>query len=415
MDVYYCLLMLLGHRLTGDPRWHAEFSRFVDRLAGAQFEDGGWTYFAGTNECPVYHGLLVMLLARAVSLCGDARAVAMLRRSVPYYPLVVLPSGLPEYHTDCWWKHAWEPQMALEPDVVAAQTGDGRNRGIGDGLRPATLERLSETFRPGEGDNITGLFLAYAALLWRDVAPEPAPAEGMVLDRNIEGPRGRFRHWSWAATARYGSDTLVGAAAHRPEDGSRVTALMAVTPEIAHRHQTEPEAGMARLALGMTPPDTAGTTALHADHCTFEAEYRMACFRSIWDAEAFPSRWTCRQQWRLDPTALAGHITLTSDADQECPEPRVRILFGRDRELEPAGPNCWRYGPFLLRVESADFTIARIEPAPMPLYHVARDCRQLLLTLPDPPARFRQGQAFRLRVVVAVGSGSRQSAVTSDQ
>ena len=400
MDVYYCLLMLLGHRLTGDERWQRESSRMLDALARAMFPDGGWTYIGGTNECPVYHGLVAALSARIHQLTDDERALAMIRKSVPYYPLVIYPSGRAEYHTDPWWKHTWGEQRAYAPDIVASVTGDGANRWVGDLLRQPTAARLVADLEEGTPDNIFGVMLAYAAWLWRDVEPRPPATEWMVEDRNIDGPRGRFGGWSWAASARYGNDTIVGACTHRAADASTFLALMAVTAEVPHPDQPDGGDGMARTALAMTPEGTHGTTRVHADHCTFNVTYRLANLHAVWGAESFPLNWTCQQSWRLQETTVVGDITLRSEQDQPSPAPLVRVRCGRGLQFEPTGTGVWRYGPYRIEVRTPDFTKAGIRAVAVPVYAVDRDCSELVLRLPRPPTAYERGAMLRASIAI---------------
>ncbi len=380
MDVYYCLCMLHGDLLLGDARWRTEWSRFVDRLGEAQFADGGWTYIDGTNECPVYHDLAVLLLGRLHQLTGDPRAMAQLTRSLPYYPLVCSPTGVPEYHTDCWWKHSWSLQRSFAPDVLASMSGDGRHRTLGDLTRPATLAEFGDKVsgRNLEVDNILGLFCVYAASAWREVEPSPLPTEQLVLDGNIEGPRGRFEEWSWAATARYGCDTLVGAMMHTAPD-EPVCALMAVTPEIMSRHEEYPEGGMTRFAMAITPRGTRGHSRIDGETASFGVTYPMAAYRSVFGMEAFPYGWECTQEWELGRELLRGRIVWRSTVGQESPPTRLRLRFGIGKGLDQEADGSYRFGPYRLRVEAADLPFRMVTPVGVAVYLTSADCVELSL------------------------------------
>lgn len=394
MDVYYCLLMLLAAELTGRPECRAEYERFLGLMEAAQFPEGGWTYFRWTNECPVYHDIAVMLLARVWALTGDQRARAMVCKSVPYYPQIVDPTGRPEYFTDCWWKHYWaSPQQPYAPDTVASLSGDAANRALGELLR--SQRGLRD--KPWDGQ-VELPSIVHAALVWEDVEPdEGAPYSGIFLDANIAGPRGKFADWSWAATARYGSDTLVGAVAHTPAAEPPV-ALMAVTPEIEGRHEGQADHDMWRFALGITPPGTEGQTTIAPDRATFTAEYRMATFRGIWGSDYFPYEWQCRQVWEMDERALRGELTITSLADQQCPPPRVKVRLGRHLPLEQVSADEYVCGPFRLRVQSDDLPRRTVHEAQAVFCVKARDAVELLLELAAEPAGYVAGQTFRAQV-----------------
>ncbi len=395
MDAYYCLIMLHGSRLTGCDACAAEFERFVEIMAAAQFADGGWTYHHGTNECPVYHDINTVLMARVAHLTDDPRARQMLTRSIPYYALVVAPTGQPEYYTDPWWKHSWGAQRSAGPDVVASLTGDPGNRAIGDRLRAQLVGGAIDW-----GSQVSPLYLVYADMLWQEVeVAEAITAWGIVEDRNIEGPRGRFPAWSWGATARYGSDTLVGALSHSPEYDP-VTALMAVTAEIMDAE--EPEARLRSHALAITPPDTTGTTHIERDRATFTCAYQMACYRAVWDHEPFPHRWECRQSWEMTEEALTGRIEMVSLAEQASPPPCVRIRLGRDMEAVDLGEGAYRCGPFHIRLSSSDLPMRAVAPAPSVCYLKTLDAVEIILST-DPRPSYSAGQSFAANVVVRHG------------
>ncbi len=405
MDAYYSLIMRLGHHLTGDRRFLDEAAAFLDHLVDSQFEDGAWTYYKGTNQCPVYHDLIVTLLGRMARLSKNTRILKLLRRSIPYYPLVVLPNGYSEFHTDPWWKHQWRPQSACGPDVVASLTGDGANRALGDRARPHSLSLLREL------DTIPLnqlIHYVYAAWTWRPISPAPRPQSGIILDRNIEGPRGRFERWSWAATARYGCDTLVGAVVHDPSEEG-LTALLGVVSEVTPRQGDLPDRGLVRMGLGMTPPQTTGHTTIDTAEARFQANYAMACFRSIWEAKPFPVRWSCRQHWRLRPTELVGRLALTCEEDPSSSRPLVRIRFGKDRRLIDQGGGHYDYGPLHLEIGASDFPLPSIQPAPMDRNRLTTEATELLLQ-PFADSNASAGQVYALELRFSLS----ESAVSID-
>jgi hypothetical protein len=104
MDVHHILIMELAHRVWRDPRYAHERDRFVRILDGATHPMGAWAYINTQNECFVYHHLNVLLSARYWQLSDNPVTLAMLRRTIPFYPYNVEPAGMPEYYTDACWK-----------------------------------------------------------------------------------------------------------------------------------------------------------------------------------------------------------------------------------------------------------------------------------------------------------------------
>jgi len=392
MDGVYCLAMALGHSLIGREEYRLEFERFLDIMERAQFEEGAWTYIDGTNEAPQYHGLNVAAMARIHDLRDDGRALDMLRKSIPYYPQIHTQSGLCEYFTDPWWKHTWGPPGPSGPDLIASVTGDPTNRWIGSLVR-----RRRNPSEISEG--LTSIAGMTATRLWKDAPEKPLPTDVVFLDRNIQGPRGRFADWSWAATARYGGDTVVGAVAHGP-DLTDLTALMAVTPEIPNPSSDEPDVSTRRFALGMTPPGTRGDTAIQGSTARFQVEYRMASFRHIWKAEAFPKAWLCRQQWDMGPSALLGAIDIESQEDQDSPAPIVRIRWGRDGQLVRQAPGQYTYGPFRLEILDSDLEEQNIRSAKVCCFRNVEGATELVLSTRCSQRRQR-GDRFRVALRIS--------------
>ncbi|MCX6906879.1 MAG: hypothetical protein NTY01_02425, partial [Verrucomicrobia bacterium] len=212
MDVHYLLLMELASRVLGEPRWHAEAERFLKLIANSLYPDGAFTYLGRQNECFVYHEINVTHLARYWQLTGSRVARDLVLASAPYYPNNVEPGGVPEYYTDCFWKHYWGGASPIGPDIVASMLHT---------FRPKAVELAAQNRRVANVElkwaKPSHYYAIYAATLWRDF-PEAPPRDGYILyDRDVQGPRGRFGHWSFAGTTRdhgkgaQGKDTFVGA------------------------------------------------------------------------------------------------------------------------------------------------------------------------------------------------------------
>ena len=381
MDIRHALLMVYGWRLTRHEDYEREFSRYIDLVGQAQFADGAWTYFKGTNECPAYHDSNVAHLARIYDLSHDPRCLDMLRKSIPYYPGVCAPNGCMDYWTDPWWKHLWCPASPTGPDIVAGITGDPANRHVGSRLRALY------------GVQGGGLNAIYAAMFWREVPISPTPDSPAVIhDKNILGLRGHFHAWSWAATARYGSDTVVGALSHCSADRNPA-ALLGVTAEIS-RSPDGPRSDW--HAMGMLPLAAHARAGIASESCRFEVAYPLACYRSIFgEVPPFPLAWECRQEWRMNATSLRGVLRLTATADQESPPPRIRIRLGKHLTLTRKQVNAYECPPFSLSISGNDFTEHKISPATACFFEKLNDSTQLTLTVNRPSlARYRQGDSF---------------------
>ncbi|MFA5646587.1 MAG: hypothetical protein WDA18_09615 [Candidatus Ratteibacteria bacterium] len=362
MDVYYALFMYLGWKITKQPSYKKEFQQILRYLEKAQFPDGGWTYIKGTNECPAYHDIIVIVLARLWQVSQDKTVIDMLQKSASYYPLLLGQSLTPEYYTDPWWKHYWRPQSPQGPDIVASVTGDRYNRWIGNRL-------------PRSAKKKDGLLSLYTALLWKPVKEKSYAKERIVYDANIEGPRGQFKNWSWAATARYGSDTIVGALVHTHNQD--IIGVLGILPEIKAEKRRLLHAK--QDSIGITPKGTKGITSITKKGCSFDVSYQMAHFRSIWEVEPFPWLWKCRQQWEMNKDSLHGIITVTSLATQSSPSPWIRIRFGKEKSLLRINKKLFSYGPLQLKIGKSDFDKIKIRQAPAFPYAIRNDSTDIIL------------------------------------
>ena len=170
-------------------------------------------------------------LARYWQLTGSELARDTVVKSRPYYPYNVEPGGVPEYYTDCFWKHYWGGTSPLGPEIVAGLTGCPQNRRV-----------AKDELRWEKPDSY---YAIYAATLYRpDIQDQPLPDNFLIYDRNVEGPRGRFGRWSFAGTTRLfgegqqGKDTFVGGMV--VDEPTRRYPLNAALQVVTNQYRLEP-------------------------------------------------------------------------------------------------------------------------------------------------------------------------------
>ncbi len=350
MDAYYCLAMYFAAEMTAERRYQDEFERTLRRLDSAQYEDGGWAYIDTMNESPNYHRVTGVVMARIAHLSEHPLALKQMRRCVNYYPKSLTLDFAEEYHTNCWWKHGWEVRdfESWTADVTASFTGDGVNRWIADQCREKTNERLIKGL--AKFDNAKRLAAVYAAITWQPVDPVARTAGGIIHDANIDGPRGHYDHWSWAATARNGCDTVVGA---RLCGSDRVVALMGVIGEIPVIPEMDVKADdlRNRWSKGAMPPQTVGFSIFDKSAARFRVAYQMVPYRTDpAKQDPLPRHWLCRQDWTLEAMELRGTLTFTALEEHITAPPIVRIRLGLDSMIEQIDADCWRFDNMLIRV-----------------------------------------------------------------
>lgn len=398
MDVHHILIMELAHRLWGDARYAKERDVFVEMLGASVYPMGAWPYINTQNECFVYHHLNVVLSARYWAISKNPRTLEMLRRTIPFYPRNVEPAGMPEYYTDCCWKHYWSGGAATGPDVIA---------GLFDcALNKVVAARAGDVWGYGHGYQ-TGI----AAEFWKPVPPKPLPDNYVIYDADIEGPRGRYGTWSFAANGRnfgvgyQGKDTFVGCMitdpARRPLPLD--AALQIVTAEVRlKRDGNHWTAG--RYCSALEKLDKA----LGPDCGSLAVRYTVS--KPNWhhkEDELLP--WEGTQTWYLSKDRLVGLVSLGATTDDRRAAIIGRIRLGMSREIEPDGKDAWRYGNMAIRIHAHNYSKIEIRPSETFYLDKPENYKSTEITLVDPlsvqNARgddvvFKKGTAFDFLVEV---------------
>lgn len=353
MDVHYVLIMELAYRRWKLGQYAAERDAFLRILDSAVYPDGAFAYVHTQNECFVYHGLTVAYLARYWLLSRDARALAILRKTIPYYPYNVEPAGMPEYYTDPCWKHYWTGGDAIGPAIIAALFEDPWNQQVAD-----TCAAIA-----GYGK---GHLAAIAAECWKPVPAKPLPDHYVRFDVNIQGPRGRYGAWSFAGNGRnygtgfQGKDTFVGAMITRPAKRHELpldAALQVVTTAVrlnhTDNHWTGGRCHSAQEHLNTTVGPDFGSLAV---------VYTVS--RPHWNYghdELLP--WQGVQTWYLGRWRLMGLVSLEAMADETRAAVHGRIRLGLRRTAEQLHPDTWRYGRLLVQVHRHNYAQILLRPS----------------------------------------------------
>ena len=373
MDVHYILIMELAHRLWADPAYARERDAFVKILDSAVYPRGAFAYINTQNECFVYHQLDVIYSARFWQLTGNPGTLAMLRRTIPYYPENVEPAGMPEYYTDACWKHYWGGGSAAGPDVIAALFDDSLNRRV--------AQTCGEIAGYGHGH-----VAAIAAEFWKPLPAQPQ-ADGYTFhDANIDGPRGRYDTWSFAGNGRnygvgyQGKDTFVGCMVTDPAGRPLPldAALQVVTIEVRLK-KTENHWNGGRCCSALEKL----STTLGPDFGSLAVRYTVS--RPNWhhkNDELLP--WEGVQTWYISKTRLVGLLSLEATADETRAGVYGRVRLGLSRTIESDGPQTWKYGR--LRIKLHEHNFARVETRPSETFFLDKpeNYHSAEITLLDP-------------------------------
>ncbi len=235
MDAFFMLIMELAARALDRADYHRLAWEYFGYLESCLFPDGGLAYYKGTNECEIYHQINVLALTRYWELTRSAPVLELLRRTLPYYPNAVEPSGAPDYFTDPYWKHDFNRPLPLAPDILATLFPDAPEAGAHRWLANV----LRRKFDPMAMHNICGLAF-WAMEYWRNEPGCKPPDRIIRRDASINGLRGRFGAFSWAATAGVCRDTFVGAMVADAFEDAAVLQAAGVEVAFAKPVRTDP-------------------------------------------------------------------------------------------------------------------------------------------------------------------------------
>ena len=389
MDVHYMLIMEFARRMFDDERYAVERDRFLHFMDEGLHPMGAWTYTGMQNEVYGYHQLNTTFMARYYELTGDERARDILRRSLPYYPLVHDTEGMTEHYTDVAWKHNWGAASPAGADTKAGMFDCAENK-------RAALDAARRGGYPG---GLTGI---YAAPWWKDLPPAQRPQTGLVCDENIQGPRGWNGRFSYAGSTRttrpgaIGRATFVGCmigdreAQPRPLDAAfqMATIEFRIRPEGDRWADSRFHSGHERPSVIVTP-----------DFSTLAVHYRVT--RGAWGGNSADEPWEGAQQWFLSGNRLIGLLTIRPLEDTSAAGVWGRLHFGMDREFEQGQEGMFRYGSLITRLHAHNFAGVELgRPETVIGGGVSDRSRQIILkdararSGQEPPFEYRAGEEF---------------------
>jgi hypothetical protein len=158
------------------------------------------------------------------------------------------------------------------------------------------------------------------------------------------------------------------------------------------------------MHLCVPPKGDWSKTEIKDGKAIFEAEYPMACTRTVFNKETFPKAWRCRQHWTMDEDRMVGEIQITSEKKQLSRPPTLRIRFGKNLDLRAVDSQNYRCGPFALHLTSDDFDIREITPGPIMLTKVDQEAMELLARqdVEDTEKHYQAGESFSARVTISL-------------
>ena len=378
-DIRWALgLYTLGTIFDNETYKNAVLAGFEEGalFKGALLPDGGIHYVGYQNETLTYHGENIMALSWFYTLTENEDIGDIIRATKNYYPLSYRLEGVGEYFTAAPWKQYWNMVSGNDAAyVVASLTGDSENY--------------------NRGKDATGLL---PAMFYNsDLEEVEEPESILVFDKNIQGPRGNFGPFSYAASARNVNDgiglgkiTFVGAMslydtdnlptnlssadAQKAKSWPLNAALTIATSEV--KHALDPDSLFQRRnSHYLMGQDEQSSVIMHENHASFATNYNISTklFVPVNDYldESYASKWAGTQQWVMTETGLIGILEISAKEDDEkhAIHALLKLVSGRNhwgvkKEVIDLGNGQYEFGDLLITIHETNYTKNRVDFAP---------------------------------------------------
>lgn len=340
-DIGYANILLNAAVFLQDEQNIAEAKRIIDLQEANVFPDGAYGYIGAQNESGSYHQVVTNFLGVFYARSGHEKTLDLLRDSHPYAALSIEPGNVPEYYTVPYWKTAWNSGYGEGGESVATLSGDPYVRGL--------IDQRHKYNGGASPDPLAGSWFR------KGIEAKPLPTDYMVLDRNVQGPRGRWGRFSFVFNGRNywdrepGKLTLVGAMVVDPIDEKRHplnAALKAVYPKVQVMKKSGDEwRDWAYLATkeknsSSVSKNAVGLTSSYDMHTTVPGH------------KVKDQPWQGKQQWIGLPGRIVGVVEVApAGGEQEAYQidGRIRLGYGRSgplrpKEMKAVDNNNYEYG-----------------------------------------------------------------------
>lgn len=391
-DISYAEILLQAGQFLRSESVIEHAQSLFKQTCGSVFPDGAFPYIWDQNECVNYHAGNIRSIARIYAMTGNEEAKACLIKLKDYEALTIEPGNVSEFYTTPAWKTMWNTGHGIDGAEPVASLG---KQGI--------LRSMINQQNASAGAVPSVLF---ASFYDHNLAAVPPPDQYIVMDRNIEGLRGRFSDFSYGITGRNvnperendpGLITHAGAMTTRANSkspGLRLldAAVMAVYPKVQiattrsgqewnswaylrSRAQSVSLVARGAAAFGATSRLQAQTTQARA-----ETDNTGPGGKEV--------PWSATEVWLTLDDRIIGIVEtapeITSQALQV--NGRIKLGYGRSGERVPqelqvvnAGKE-YRYGQLLIRLHEHNFQKVSEAPAGVVRDNPPLDAREIVLS-----------------------------------
>ncbi|MEY4507142.1 MAG: hypothetical protein RL297_1720 [Pseudomonadota bacterium] len=304
-DISFAEVMMHTGMHRSNNLWIERAQLVTDLMIGPTvlYADGGYAYIGNQNESANYHGGTTTSLGNLYAVTGNPAILSALSKVANYELMTVEQGFVNEFYTVPAWKTAWN-------------TGDGVSHSF---MSYISQSAHWQTFADVRSRVIaTSSNVLDSAFYTERIAGKPLADNYLVYDRNIQGPRYRKNHFSYAMTTRkvslpsnLGALTLVGAMTTQadPSAGTNGSsrrhlsdALMSVHAKVHTHAGTATEWDTWSYLIGNTNPQTTMSRTIGAisTPCTL--------YRQTSGPTGHVSNWQSFQQWLALPDRLIGLV-----------------------------------------------------------------------------------------------------------
>ena len=348
-DLGFANILLNVGLLTKDQTCLDAAKFLIDSQEANLYPDGGWAYIGTQNESCGYHDADVTLLTRYYLVTGYDKCREMLARSQWYAVLSLEPAMVADYWTAPSWKHTWNGSVSTGMEVVASLSGNPYLRWLID-------KKIAGKKEGGNVDPLEAMFYR------NDVRPTSVPDNYTVIDRNIQGPRGRYGRFSYAITTRVpnenepGKITLAGAMITDKNAKSSYpleVVLMGAMPKVFTKVGNKTEWAW------LTHHDK-NAVIMGRGYSAISSEYGLQTFGSSSKGKEIP--WTGCQEWICIKDRMIGLLEVAPKGAQNAIDVSTNFLFGTggtaggpEQPKTNIDPLTYKYGEMLLKVHETSF------------------------------------------------------------
>jgi hypothetical protein len=305
-------MFLTDLQLTGNKDADYFCSKSVEMLEKQQLPNGSYPYrfnFYGKRhsepDSMYYHAVINRALYMYWWYTGNKTAFRVLKKSIPYYPLILEPPYHFSSGADIWWKDQWRTFWPQHVAMVAATTSNGENAGIA--LQMGENKKSIDWF-----DLVIGAH-AYRLMAEKKVKPIAQRNNYIIKDPDIRGVRSRWNNWSNIFTAASFTFTRVSAMLTNGKNFDAMHLARPVFRTVQHPSKT-PRFYRGRYA-NIDRFGTSFSVALKTDIAAIGTSYSQGLDWQVWGKTQKNSPWSTDELWLFLPTGACGIIKSTAKKD----------------------------------------------------------------------------------------------------